>query len=135
VLPGGTVDVTSDDPAFLASEVLRVIGVDRKRTETAIQRINRLIREQLPDAPILTEATLLVSRRTLSLDELRAIKPWHERRKPKFLDVPLVLAEMGGRLILIDGANRRNHFLHIGKPGPFDALVIHLPTTESTQVN
>jgi len=118
----------NDDPAFLISEVMRVIGVDRKSKETTIQRINRLTREQLPEAPILAEATLTVSQRTLTLDDLRAIKPWHERRNPKYPDGPLVLAEMGRRTVLIDGANRRNHYLHIGAPGPFDALVIHVPT-------
>lgn len=119
-----------EDAAFLVSEVLRVIGVDRKRSETTIQHINRLTREQLPDAPIMTEQTLCVSRCTLTVDELRAIKPWHERRKPKYLDGPLVIAELAGRVVIIDGANRRNHFLHTGEPGPFEALVIHVPTKD-----
>lgn len=122
--------MNNDESSFLTSEIMRVIGVDRKAKETTIQRINRLAREQLPEAPILTEATLSVSRRTLTIDELRAIKPRHERRNPKYLDGPLVLAEMAGRVVLIDGANRRSHFLHIGAPGPFDALVIHVPTKE-----
>lgn len=121
-----------DDSAFLVSEVMQAIGVDRKAKETTIQRINRLIREQLPEAPTMTEATLSVSRRTLTVDELRAIKLRHERRNPKFLDGPLVLAEMDGRVVLIDGANRRSHFLHIGAQGPFDALVIHVPTAGKT---
>ena len=117
----------NEDSAFLASEVMRVIGVDRKSKETTIERINRLIREQLPAAPILAETTLSVSKRILTVGELRAIKPWHERRKPKFLDGPLVLAKMGGRVVLIDGANRRNHILQVGEQGPFQALVIHVP--------
>ena len=94
----------NNQSAVFVSEVIRVIGVDRKAKETIEQRINRLIREQLPDAPPLTEATLSVSRRTLTVDELRAIKPRHERRNPKFLDGPLVLADMAGRVALIDGA-------------------------------
>src|SRR5688500_18293712 len=101
--------------ASLAAEVIRLIGSDRKATETTIQRINRLTREQLPRAPTLAEATLVVSERLVTADELRAVKPWHERRQPKFRDGPLVFVEMAERLVLIDGANRRNYFLHVGE--------------------
>ncbi len=106
---------------------MRAIGIDRKARETIEQRINRLIREQLPEAPLLTERSLSVTRIMLTADELRAIKPRHQSENPKYLEGPLILAEMRGRVVIIDGANRRNKFLRTNEPGPFEALVIHVP--------
>ena len=61
---------------------------------------------------------------SLTPNDLGSLVVYHTRSRPLRDGGPLVLLEVGGRRVVIDGNNRINLWRAERAPGPFEALVI-----------
>jgi hypothetical protein len=73
----------------------------------------------------LVDEMVTVSAENWTNDDLRRLRPWHDRKKPVTPPHrPIVVFRGWGQELLIDGQNRVNLWLADGVPGPHRVLVV-----------
>ena len=112
----------------MTPQVEKLLSYDCKPDETPEKRLNRLLREHVPEAPDLCMIDLAERLGKWSLERLAGLKLPGRKKRPRHSGDPVIVVELEQRHYLIDGTRRVTHWRMSGDQGPHPVLVVHTRT-------
>ena len=117
----------SDDVAHLWRRALAQFEFHRQPTDpTAQDAMNRIAQKclQLTERPSFSPSNCAIRLVSLSRAELSQLQRFHSRTKGYPSLEAVVVIEVRGKLVVVEGNTRVNRWLDEGRVGPMAALVV-----------
>ncbi len=117
----------ADDLAQLWRQALSQFEFHRQSTDpTALDAMNRIAQKclHLDQRPSFGPSNCKIRSVWLSRAELSQLHRFHPRTKGYPSTEAVVVMDVGGKLVVVEGNTRINRWLEEGRAGPFAALVV-----------